>query len=347
MRILTCCIALLLLIDTPSSMRADDGAAAVAAGGLVLMKREPRIVMAKEVLRIGLNKVVVDYEFRNDSDQDITTVVAFPVPPYEFGTSEQVFGNPGFDDFKLSIEGAPVQFKVETRSFVGEREITSLLSSEHIDAASFGHTDLENDQQSHDLDRASAASRQKLAAAGAFEDMQPNWRVEKKYYWTQRFPARQTVHIRHSYSPVLGGTNSVSYGLKGKRKNTDEKYYVDEINSLCLEPRLRQSLLQLSQRKDMSMPFNYVDFILTTANTWKTPIEDFTLIVDRPTPDKSAVSKTAVAPRRNETLVSFCWNGSVEKTDAMHFTIHETNFIPTKELRVGFISVDQTDPRNF
>ena len=347
MRIPMSCIALLLLTFAAPILHADDGAASIAAGGLVLMKREPRITMAKEVLRIGLSKVVVDYEFRNDSDQDVTTVVAFPVPPYEFGTGERVFGNPGFDDFKLSIEGAPVQFKVETRAFVGKREITALLASEHIDAASFGHTDLETDQQPHDLDHSSAASRQKLLAAGAFEDMEPNWRVEKKYYWTQTFPARQTVHIRHSYSPVLGGTNSVSYGLQGKRKDPDEKYYVDEINSLCLEPQLRQRLLQLSQKKDMSVPFNYVDFILTTANTWKTPIEDFTLIVDRPTPDKSAVTKPLAVPRRNETLVSFCWNGPVQKTDSMHFTVHATNFVPTKELRVGFISVDQTDPHSF
>jgi hypothetical protein len=69
--------------------RADDGAASIAAGGLVLMKREPRIVMAKEVLSISAKSVLVDYDFRNDSDEDITTEVAFPIPPYDFQISRE------------------------------------------------------------------------------------------------------------------------------------------------------------------------------------------------------------------------------------------------------------------
>lgn len=66
----------------PNLVRSDDSAAAIAAGGLV-SRRESRIVMAKEVLKISPTKIVVDYDFRNDSDQDVTTEVAFPIPPYK------------------------------------------------------------------------------------------------------------------------------------------------------------------------------------------------------------------------------------------------------------------------
>jgi hypothetical protein len=52
-------------------MRADDGAVSIAAGGLIVMKCEPRIVMAKEVLSISAARVLVYYDFRNDSDDDI------------------------------------------------------------------------------------------------------------------------------------------------------------------------------------------------------------------------------------------------------------------------------------
>ena len=67
----------------------------------------------------------------------------------------------------------------------------------------------------------------------------------------------------------------------------------------------------------MSVPFNYVDFILTTANTWKTPIEDFTLIVDRSGPDNSS-RRTEVARIQNKVLVSFCWTAR-SSTDPMQF----------------------------
>lgn len=75
------------------------------------------------------------------------------------------------------------------------------------------------------------------------------------------------------------------------------------------------------------------DFILTTANTWQRPIEDFTLIVERPRTEKG-----------DETLVSFCSPGPVEKLDVNHFQVHLTNFVPTKELHIGFFDVPEVKP---
>src|ERR1035441_1123966 len=80
--VLSFAVAVLLAsIGLPGTVFADDSAVAIATGGLV-PRRETRIVMAKEVLQISNKKVVVDYDFRNDTDQDVTTEVAFPIPPY-------------------------------------------------------------------------------------------------------------------------------------------------------------------------------------------------------------------------------------------------------------------------
>jgi hypothetical protein len=97
----------------------------------------------------------------------------------------------------------------------------------------------------------------------------------------------------------------------------------------------------------MRVPFDYVDFILTTANTWKTPIEDFTLIVNRPDAAKSIASNPTSSTKWDGSLVSFCWDGPVEKTDANHFTAHATNFVPTKELRIGFLFMEHIDPEKY
>ena len=76
---------------------------------------------------------------------------------------------------------------------------------------------------------------------------------------------------------------------------------------------------------------HWVDFILTSANTWKQPIEDFTLTVERGKPEEEDT----------QTFVSFCspQNASVEKLDADHFQVHLTNFVPASELRIGFFDV--------
>lgn len=317
---------------------ADDGAASIAAGGIVVMKREPRITMAKEVLQISTKKVVVDYDFRNDSDENITTEVAFPIPDYEY-LLERDGSKQGFEDFKLWVDGSPAKFQVEARAFLKDREYTQMLNDMHVDVGSYGHGPLLDEHGksrafSQDLERLTEAQRvtlRKLALIDPDGDNQPMWSVKKKYYWQQTFPAHKTVHIRHEYTPVLGSSNSVSYGL-GANPNPDA---AQEMASFCLDQRLHDNLQQLASSKDKSAWYAYVDFILTTANTWKTPIEDFTLAVERPH-WKNNRGEADLAD-----YVSFCWDGPVTRPDPDHFSAHTTNLVPTKELRVGFFGVEK------
>ena len=93
---------------------------------------------------------------------------------------------------------------------------------------------------------------------------------------------------------------------------------------------------QIAYGKSMSngdemLGLHWVDFILTTANTWKTPIEDFTLIVERPHQKGDEAD-----------YVSFCWDGPVTKIDSDHFSARATGLVPTKELRIGFFGVTKT-----
>ena len=326
----------LMFVVSAAYLCADDGAASIGAGGIVVMKHEPRIVMAKEVLQISTNRVIVDYDFRNDSDEDITTEVAFPIPDYDFDINRDG-SEQGFDDFKLWIDGSPAHFQIEARAFLKDKEYSGLLSDMHVDIAGFGNGPLMeqvNGRQrvravSQDIERLTGAERAKLRNLGLVDadggDM-PLWHVKKKYHWQQTFPAHKTVHIRHEYTPVLGANNGFGYAFGPK----PDKLSADELKSFCVAERLRSKLESTPGDRDGG--YVYVDFILTTANTWKTPIEDFTLIVERP----------HTTNNRGETesnYVSFCWDEPIAKMDADHFSAHTTNLIPTKELRIGFISV--------
>lgn len=87
----------------------------------------------------------------------------------------------------------------------------------------------------------------------------------------RRFAAHKSVHIRHEYSPVSGSTNF--------------RYFMTNPDaygkSLCIDDKLRPVLEKLVDATSQPI-YTYVDFTLTTANAWKMPIEDFTLIVERP-----------------------------------------------------------------
>lgn len=153
----------------------------------------------------------------------------------------------------------------------------------------------------------------------------------EKYYWKQTFPAHKSVHIKHIYSPSVGSFNSIKYGLGPGV----EESYDKTLNSFCIDRRLHNTLQKIVNSNDKDAPFFYIDFILTTANTWKTPIEDFTLIVERPHSKDPKHHSFAI-------YVSFCWDGPIEKIDSDHFLTHAVNFVPKKELTIGFFDVEKS-----
>jgi hypothetical protein len=329
---------LLLLLLLPLHLPADDGAASIAAGGLVIMKREPRITMAKEVLQISASKVMVDYDFRNDSDEDITTEVAFPIPDYGLDIGEIDPSQQSFDDFQLWVNGAHARYLTEARAFLKDVEYTQLLTSMNVDIASLGHISIDRDAPPlGDIQRLTAAQHDQLEKVGLIDqgDNFPLWTVKKKYYWQQTFPAHKTIRIRHEYTPVLGANNSIKFAMGS---HPSDQWAAQVLKSLCIDGQLQTTLQQIADSKDKDAPYSYVDFILTTANTWKTPIEDFTLIIERPH------WKNYRGEKDLADYVSFCWDGPVTKIDADHFSAHTANLVPSKELRIGFFSVQQRKP---
>ena len=321
----------------PMPSWADDGAASIGAGGLV-SKRESRITMAKEVLRIRWNSVVVDYDFRNDTDEDVTTEVAFPIPPYKLDWDEFSISQQGFDDFRLLVNGQPTKFQTQIKGCLKGVDVTSVLARDRIDIATFGHFD-DDQHVTRDVQRLSKANQQTLVKAGLIDslesDAEGTWAVEKKYYWSQTFPAHSTVHIRHTYTPVTGFqmTDSTTMAaLPTLLRQKSPEYPLDVIQSMCPDQAMLNRIA--AQAQDRNGWLRWVDFILTTANTWKQPIKDFTLIVDRPH-----------EPKDGQVLVSFCSPGAVESTGPNQFTVHVKDFVPTKELRIGYIQLSAEPPK--
>jgi hypothetical protein len=331
---------------------ADDAAASIAAGGLV-PRRETRIVMAKEVLRISPDKVVVDYEFRNDTDQDVTTEVAFPIPPYSYGPDSTAIESASFSGFKLLIDGKPVSYQIEAKAALNGRDVTAILAADKIDIPSYGHlrepSGGEEKFQTPDLERLPAAEQQRLIDLGLFARDENSrwglWEVHLQYHWTQRFPAHSTVHIRHEYTPVEGDELMPLDTFKEALASADAAVPAPAnlpppddpklLASFCPDPTLlRGAIARIEASDPQSGSFAYpqwVDFILTSANTWRQPIEDFTLVIERGKP------RGGMGPR----LISFCspLDAPVKKLDADHFQIHLTNFVPQAELRIGFFDL--------
>ena len=334
---------------------ADDSAASIAAGGLV-SRRETRIVMAKEVLQISPDKVIVDYDFRNETDENVVTEVAFPVPPYTYGPDNPAVSDASFSDFQLFVSGQRAAFETEAKATLNGKDVTAILTADKIDIQSFGHlreSDATNAEvHTPDVERLPKTEQQRLVQLGLYdaEDGWGLWTVHLQYHWTQTFPAHSTTHIRHEYTPVEGDELMMLDTLKNVAGHEEpvgdaetvkyEREDMELLEGLCPDPSLLSNLISGMEASgpgygQYAHP-HWVDFILTSANTWKQPIEDFTLIVGRGKPEEE----------ETHTIVSFCaaQNAPVEKLDADHFQIHLTDFVPKSELRIGYFDVPDQKP---
>ena len=338
------------------SLAANDSAASVALGGIVLT-RQPNISMESERLTISLSKIAVEYEFLNETDADISTEVAFPIPPYE--NSMEAGGIGDFSDFKLWVDGAELKYEVEAKAFaqridatgraVGSKnDVTPLLRKYNVDIPSLGHYAEAKFDKVVDFERLAPAARKTLVDARLVEvnddQSQPLWEVRKTYHWKQIFPAHKTLKVRHEYTPGFGfqgipvaAFDQVSRSKYLKDGGDSARYDVGLLRDSCAEASLQKLVFGQASAALKVDPNNgyvgaaWVDYILTTANSWKTPIKKFELVIEKgPKRDKLAYPD-------DWKYVSLCWDGAIRRVGPQHFEASLTDFVPKRELKLLFL----------
>jgi hypothetical protein len=336
-------LAMLLLASWSFRVEANDAAVESAAGGLQL-RSEGRVAIIKERLSITKKvispdsggtsnsqneyRVIVEYEFLNESKADVATEVAFPLP--EFGYPwEDLIQDRRVKGFKLEVDGKELPYATEVRAVAGGHDVTDLLNGYGIEIETFGrfdHTLSDAKQNPYQVLQLSGEKRTSLKAAGAIgddrgHDSVPLWTVAATHHWKQVFPAGKILKVRHEYNAIPG----FSY-------DPELREYLSGLEDGCFDAGLIRSLEAAQKRapKDEAGQVlifgDWVKYILTTAKTWKMPIRDFELIVERP-------------PGQ---FVSFCWDGKVEKLSETRFRATARDFMPTRELMVYFFTVENS-----
>jgi hypothetical protein len=316
----------------------NDSAASVGVGGIQL-KREARVSMEKERLTISREKISVEYEFLNDNDGDITTAIAFPVPPYDKNFLDASFPK-GLDDFRVWVDGRETKYQTDVKAMLNGIDYSGLLRKLGVDVASFGHFDFSKDRAdpySPDVERLSQSQRDELKRLGLIRSDNGfmGWSVIKSYYWTQTFPAHKILHVRHEYAPIVGFEELSPEVVVPVPLQERTPEFAAAIRDSCIDDALQRTLTAAARKeKEGGFVFNtWVDYILTTANTWKTPIKDFELVVERPRAESAIF-------RAGQWFVSFCWDSQVKRLDTDHFVAHSINFLPKRELHVSFFGVN-------
>jgi hypothetical protein len=199
--------AMLLL---PSLAFSNDTTARIGVGGLVFTKNN-QIAMVSEHLTISTSKIEVEYSFLNTSDREIKTVVAFPTPSYSSCRGGNAYANEtAVQDFKIIIDGTPIKPELIRTAVVGQVDITQKLRAAGLaDSEIFAPKEVPYCEELEDAKKPwIIAQRRSLKTYGLFGK---TWKTSDTYYWTQVFPAKTVIQVRHEYIPFVGRVFSGGY----------------------------------------------------------------------------------------------------------------------------------------
>lgn len=277
--------------------------------------------MEKERLFISRSLVRVEYKFRNTTNVPVVSEVAFPIPTFKYVFDDM---SRDFADFKAWIDGKAIKVRKEIRGFVNKRDVTDDLRRAGIKIETFG--DYDPSTGTDQFKGLKPDIRKKLVSLGIVKehkdnkgkvvDYSPLWEVSIKYHWQQEFPPGKTLHIKHEYIPVAGYSQVQLQNF--------QKEYPDSCTNNERFSDVKKKVAKTQPKNKATGDFfnlGWVSYILTTANTWQTPIKDFELIIEGKKGD----------------LVTFCWDGPVQKESDIRYKASKTDFIPEKELKVYFL----------
>jgi hypothetical protein len=321
----TLAIAATLMIS-PIEISANDSVARFGAGGIELIKSED-IRILEEILEISPHKVCVKYRFLNESDQDIGTTVAFPLPPEN---RVSLFFAGGADpatilkSFKVLVNGSPVETKLARKAVIGERDITEQL-------------------------RKLGLSDEEIFFDVVYEELEPLlskyekikdeygdwWRISQTLFWEMNFPSGKEIVVEHEYSPAIGEGWTIVYNREDSKteisnlwnsftgKHEENEVCLDQTTKRAIENRIR--VATSNGAEEVGVKCDSVEYILGTGRNWKGPIGELRLRLVKEKPDQ---------------FVSVCFPGQPTKVSPTVYEFYQKDYVPQDTLVVYFYTVD-------
>lgn len=302
---------------------ANDTSAALGTGGLQFVHNDA-VEMSSEQLYVSEQEVRVRYVFRNRTDRDVTSIVAFPMPDILLRAGDRHSRSAdNFLDFKTVVDGKPVETSMERRVFALGLERTRLLADLKVPLVPL------LPETAALLDGLPAEKKAELVALGLArvdeydvgkgmeKHLTPfNWTLKTTYFWTQTFAAGRDVVIEHRYRPSVGRTAQGTHYDPAAKAPAAIEQLRRMTATYCIDESFKTAAARALQGGNLSEA--RISYILMTGSNWLGPIKDFALTVDKGAP---------------ENLVSFCGTG-IKKTGPTTFQVTAKDFYPQQDLDV-------------
>ena len=319
MRLMLCVVTVLCA----SAVSANDSTGYVGTGGVEYIKND-KIRMYSEDLLISKKIIQVDYQFKNETHQDVTENILFPLPKVESYLYSDFADATGLiQSFKVQVNGKTIQPETHVRAFLseikgeGENAVENFVDvTANFKACGLTDQELMNPWQKN-LNSGQISQKIVKCKDSKIADLVKNnltddedavrWHSQIIYSWQQTFKANALTRVQHQYQPLVGG--SIGFSMED---GFEDKTY-------CMDDNLKKTL---RKNKAEHSSYQALGYILTTGANWAKPIKDFKLTIERDPHE----------------LVSLCWAGKIKKISPTRFEMVEKNFTPQQDLDIMFIN---------
>lgn len=323
-------LAAALVAASPTA--ANDSSAAMVAGGLVYTTSS-LIEIQRETLIVSEEEVHVSYDFLNTGTEDISTLVAFPLPDltfdgdwnYSIETTDPI----NWIGFKVWVDGSEVTPQVEARATNNGVDVTKVLGQYGIPITLLHGDPDQMEVLDARLDALPPEAKAELLRYGVIDwtsswgaDNVPyptmHWTSHIAFYWFQTFPAGKVLHVEHLYRPVPGRSFVTVEALS-------ETYVKDDF---CLGEAQRKTLVPRIRAADYEMLMGAeIGYVLSTAENWLGPIGHFSLRIEKGEQD----------------VLATCWPGLTPASDGA--LVYEADYFqPDVDLRFLLIQSPEAGP---
>ena len=317
-------VAIAALALMPFGAQANDTMVELQTGGLEYV-RSDAVEIVREDLFISMDEIRVDYVFKNTTDADVESLVAFPMPPIASNAYEPTdvpVQDTNFLGFRVFVDGDEIFPELSQRATAMGVDVTDDLLDARVQlvpALQAATDELENLPQpiAEDWEARGILTAERWDTGEGMQTVLfPHWVLDQTYYWRMRFPAGQQINVSHTYTPSVGGTTSVMFlDWDGNRSD----FFAEYEEKYCIDPSFVNAVKKrVTPDSGIAMFESWISYILTTGRNWYGPIGTFHLTIDKGATDN---------------LVSFCGTG-VTKTAPTQFELTYTDYYPDKELDV-------------
>lgn len=340
-------LALLTTLVGTGSAVANDSTATLGGGGLELTISND-IVMESEDLFLSPREVRIRYGFRNESSQDVTTRVAFPLPEVPFGPMDNVqlpvAGKENFVDFSVMVDGQAVTPELEQRAISAPvdndnaatqypegRDMTSVVRqtglplNANLPAWRSKLRDLPHDVRKRLVKEGVLFGE---PGDGTADDLSPQWSLRETYHWQQTFPANKLSVVEHRYKPVVGSSffTGDASDMQTIRSTYERPYCLDHAGIAGVQRLLEKAKTATARGKSGSNVFAVeTKYILKTGANWKASIGQFTMTLDK---------------LHEDAVLSTCFDG-IKKTGATTFEVQRNQFEPKNDIQFVIFRMDE------